>query len=217
MTNSNESSDHEPPEWARSLSAAVGHLQSQSGPPPQQTGTPRAAAVLVLLTDGPNGVQVLLTERASGLRSYPGQVTFPGGAKDPTDVDPTATALREAREEVGLNPARVHILGSLPTTVDPKGKSTVTPVLAWSACSDLPGPVNPKEVAKVHRVAIRDLSASRSTAQPSKESAALVRQLGTMTAEIIDAVVALLDAPTAKDPNEIQSELPRDRQPEGTK
>jgi 8-oxo-dGTP pyrophosphatase MutT (NUDIX family) len=207
MTNSK---DHEPPEWVRSLSAAVGHLHSQSVPPPEQTGTLRAAAVLVLLIDGPYGVQVLLTERASGLRSYPGQVTFPGGAKDPTDADPTATALREAREEVGLNPASVHILGSLPTTVDPKGKSTVTPVLAWSACPDFPGPVSAKEVANVHRVAIRDLAASRGTAQPSEELAALVSQLGTMTAEIIDAVVALLNAPTAKDPNPIHPDPPRD-------
>jgi 8-oxo-dGTP pyrophosphatase MutT (NUDIX family) len=202
MTNSN---DHEPPEWVRSLRAAMGHLQSQPGPPSEQTGTPRAAAVLVLLIDGPDGVQVLLTERASGLRSYPGQVTFPGGAKDPTDANPTATALREAREEVGLNAASVHILGSLPTTVDPKRKSTVTPVLAWSACPDFPGPLNAKEVARVHRVPIRDLSASCGTAQPSGASASLASQLGTMTAEIIDTVVALLDAPTDKDPNDIHS------------
>jgi 8-oxo-dGTP pyrophosphatase MutT (NUDIX family) len=202
MTNSN---DREPPEWVRSLLAAMGHLQPQSGPPSEQMGTPREAAVLVLLIDGPDGVQVLLTERASGLRSYPGQVTFPGGAKDPTDADPTATALREAREEVGLNAASVHILGSLPTTVDPKRKSTVTPVLAWSARPDFPGPVSAKEVAKVHRVAIRDLSTSHGTAQPSGASASLASQLGTMTAEIIDTVVALLDAPTAKDPNDIHS------------
>jgi 8-oxo-dGTP pyrophosphatase MutT (NUDIX family) len=196
----NKSSDHGPPEWVRSLSSALDRVRSQ---PAKPITTPREAAVLVLLTDGPDGVQVLLTERASSLRSYPGRVTFPGGRKDPTDADPTATALREAREEVGLDPASVRILGSLPTTVDPKGKSTVTPVLAWSACPDFPGPVSSAEVSKVHRVAIRDVSTSRGTAQRSKESAALVSQLGTMTAEIIDAVVALLNGPTANDPNDI--------------
>jgi hypothetical protein len=135
-------------------------------------------------------------------------VTFPGGAKDPTDADSTATALREAQEEVGLDPDSVHILGSLPTAVDPTGKSTVTPVLAWSACPDFPGPGSAKEVAKVHRVAIRDVSTSRGTAQRSEESAALAGQLGTMTAEIIDAVVALLDAPTPNDSNDVQPEPP---------
>jgi 8-oxo-dGTP pyrophosphatase MutT (NUDIX family) len=172
----------EQPEWVRSLSVALERARSQTG---RRGTTAREAAVLVLLTDGPDGVQVLLTERAAELRDYPGQVTFPGGKKDPTDADPTATALREAWEEVGLDPASVRILGSLPTTVDPK-ESTVTPVLAWSASPAFPGRVNSKEVAKVHRVAIRDLPAS------------LVSQIGTMTAEIIDAVVALLDAPTTK-------------------
>jgi len=207
MTNSNESSDHGPPEWVRSLSGALDRVRSQ---PAIQSATPREAAVLVLLIDGPDGVQVLLTERASDLRSYPGQVTFPGGKKDPTDADPTATALREAREEVGLDPASVHILGSLPTTVDPKGKSTVTPVLAWSACPDFTGSVSSAEVAKVHQVAIRDLSAAHGTGKWSEESAALASQLGTMTAEIINAVVALLDTPTAKDPNHIHPDPPRE-------
>jgi 8-oxo-dGTP pyrophosphatase MutT (NUDIX family) len=109
MTASNESGDHEPPKWVRSLSAAMAHHYSQSAPPPQQTVTPRAAAVLVLLTDGPDGVQVLLTERASGLRTYPGRLSFPGGSRDPADADPAGTALREAHEEIGLNPAeRAH-------------------------------------------------------------------------------------------------------------
>jgi 8-oxo-dGTP pyrophosphatase MutT (NUDIX family) len=210
MTNSNKSCDHEPPEWARSLSAAVGKPQSHSGPLSEQTGTPRAAAVLVLLTDGPNRVQVLLTERASGLRSYPGRVSFPGGAQDPTDADPTATALREAHEEIGLDPASVHILGSLPTFADPLGKFIVTPVLAWSACPDFTGPVSSAEVAKIHQVAIRDLSAAHGTGQPSEGSAALASQLGEMTAAIVGAVVALLNGPTPHGSNDIHPEPPRD-------
>jgi 8-oxo-dGTP pyrophosphatase MutT (NUDIX family) len=207
MTNSNKSSDQGPPERVRSLSAALDRVRSQPG---KQSATPREAAVLVLLIDGPDGVQVLLTERASGLRSYPGRVSFPGGAKDPADADPTATALREAHEEIGLNPASVQILGSLPTVVDPQGKYTVTPVLAWSACPDFTGSVSSAEVAKVHQVAIHDLSAARGSGKSSVGSAALASQLGEMTAAIVDAVVALLDGPAANDSNDIHPEPPRD-------
>jgi 8-oxo-dGTP pyrophosphatase MutT (NUDIX family) len=188
-----------PSGWARSRLRWNAFAPSpESGAPP-----PREAAVLVLLIDGPDGVQVLLTKRALDLRHYPGEWVFPGGKKDSTDADSTATALREAREEVGLDGTSVHILGSLPTTVDPDGKSTVTPVLAWSVCPEFPGPVNSKEVADVRWVAIRDVSASGRAAPRSKELASLVSKLGSMTIEIIDAVVALLDAPTAKDPNDI--------------
>lgn len=141
---------------------------------------------------------MLLTERASGLGNYPGLLSFPGGARDPGDADPAGTALREAHEEIGLNRASVQILGLLPTFVDPKGKFIVTPVLAWSARPDFTGPVSSAEVAKVHQVAIRDLSPTSGTgrlpdqAGRSAEPAAPVSQLGQMTAAIIDVVSALL-------------------------
>jgi 8-oxo-dGTP pyrophosphatase MutT (NUDIX family) len=216
MTKSQNGNDHEPPEWARSLTLAAVGRYPQSGPPPQQTGTPREAAVLVLLTNGPNGVEVLLTERAAGLRSYPGRLSFPGGSRDPRDADPAGTALREAHEEIGLDQASVRILGSLPTFRDPQGKFIVTPVLAWSACPDFTGPVNPDEVAKVHQVAVRDLSAAHGTGQrPSQAcssdgSTVQVSQLGEMTAAIIDAVAALLSSPKPNDSNNIHPEPPRD-------
>jgi 8-oxo-dGTP pyrophosphatase MutT (NUDIX family) len=185
---------HEPdeqPEWVSSLAAALRHPASQS-PQPKETGTLRKAAVLVLLTDGPDGVKVLLTERASGI-TYAGRVSFPGGRQDPGDADSTVTALREAREEVGLNPAGLHILGALPAVVDPNGTNIVTPVLAWSASTDFEGPVSVAEVAKVHQVNIRDLCAATGTAQESEELAALAGKLGQMTAAILNTVVALLN------------------------
>jgi 8-oxo-dGTP pyrophosphatase MutT (NUDIX family) len=192
MTNSNKSSDQGPPERVRSLSAALDRVRSQPG---KQSATPREAAVLVLLIYGPDGVQVLLTERASGLRSYPGRVSFPGGAKDPADADPTATALREAHEEIGLDRASVKVLGSLSRFVDPEKISTVTPVLAWSARPKFTGPVSAAEVAKVLQVAIRDLPSARGEGQASTAPAI---NLGQMTAKILDAVVALLKRPNGQ-------------------
>jgi 8-oxo-dGTP pyrophosphatase MutT (NUDIX family) len=152
----------------------------------------RKAAVLVLLTEGPQGVQALLTERAHNLRKYPGQMVFPGGKNEETDADLTDTALRESREEVGLDRTSVDILGSLSPFMDPEKTSTVTPVLAWSGCPKFPGTVNAAEVAAIHQLPIRDLPAAGASEQPPAESAEVISKLGTMTADILDAVAALL-------------------------
>jgi NUDIX domain len=73
------------------------------------------AAVLIPLVMRPQGLTVLLTQRTAHLSTHAGQVAFPGGRADPTDVDAPATASREAREEVGLDPVHVEILGVLPS------------------------------------------------------------------------------------------------------
>jgi 8-oxo-dGTP pyrophosphatase MutT (NUDIX family) len=74
----------------------------------------RPAAVLVALASRPSGLSVILTKRASHLAHHPGQISFPGGKVDAGDPSPAATALREAQEEIGLNPATVSILGHMP-------------------------------------------------------------------------------------------------------
>ncbi|MDZ7904896.1 MAG: CoA pyrophosphatase [Cypionkella sp.] len=74
----------------------------------------RPAAVLMALVQRPAGAAVIFTKRASHLAHHPGQISFPGGKVDAADSSREATALREAREEVGLSIDAVRILGRLP-------------------------------------------------------------------------------------------------------
>lgn len=79
-----------------------------------RAGDPRQAAVLVPLVVRAEGLSVMLTRRADHLTDHAGQVSFPGGRREPHDLDAKATALREAREEVGLAARHVEVLGTLP-------------------------------------------------------------------------------------------------------
>jgi 8-oxo-dGTP pyrophosphatase MutT (NUDIX family) len=74
-------------------------------------------------------LMVLLTQRTTHLSSHSGQVAFPGGKADPEDADATATALREAQEEIGLSGEYVQVLGTLPTYTTGSA-FIVTPVVA---------------------------------------------------------------------------------------
>ena len=73
----------------------------------------RPASVLVPLVERGGGVNLILTRRAALLKHHPGQVAFPGGKQEPDDPSPLAAALREADEEIALNPDQVEVLGSL--------------------------------------------------------------------------------------------------------
>ncbi len=89
---------------------------------------PRSAAVLVPLVAREAGLTVLLTQRADHLNDHAGQISFPGGRREPFDRDATATALREAKEEIGLAGERVEVLGALPDYLTGTG-FCVTPVV----------------------------------------------------------------------------------------
>jgi 8-oxo-dGTP pyrophosphatase MutT (NUDIX family) len=92
-------------------------------------GDPRVASVLVALVVREHGLSVLLTQRADHLSDHAGQISFPGGRREPEDADAAATALREAHEEVGLSPERVEVLGAMPDYLTGTG-FRVTPVVA---------------------------------------------------------------------------------------
>lgn len=124
----------------------------------------REAAVLVLFSGPraehpagqvPDEADLLLTVRAGTLRHHAGQAAFPGGAADPGDPGPVHTALREANEETGVDPARLHPLATLDRMFIPPSGFHVVPVLAYSPD---PGPVtvvDESETAAVARVPLR--------------------------------------------------------------
>lgn len=156
-----------PPPWLTALPRRLAEHPKewfeQFAPPPDVR---RRSAVLILFgprfpseqacTHGAN-IDVVLTERSATLRSHAAQVAFPGGHIDPGDDGPVGAALREANEEVGLDPASVEVIDTLPPLyLHPSGNS-VTPVLAWWRAPHPIGVVDSAEVAKVVRVALDDL------------------------------------------------------------
>jgi len=153
----------EVPAWLQPLVHASAELPTSaltSIPTPPTGGRP--AAVLILLGEdgmGPGtGPDVLLTRRSDGLLSHPGQVAFPGGAVDETDDGPIAAALREAGEEVGLDPAGVRPVALFPELFIPPSGFVVTPVLGHWVTPSAVSAVDPAETAAVARVPISVLT-----------------------------------------------------------
>lgn len=112
------------------------------------------AAVLIAITDRPEP-GVILTLRQATLRRHAGQFAFPGGRIDPDDSGPVAAALREAREEIGLDPAEVEVIG----TTDPfeaNSGFSITPVVGVIP-PDLPFVPHEAEVADLFEVPLAHL------------------------------------------------------------
>jgi 8-oxo-dGTP pyrophosphatase MutT (NUDIX family) len=107
----------------------------------------RPAAVLLPVWLQTGAPALLLTKRSSHLKHHPGQIAFPGGKVDPTDPGPEAAALREAQEEIGLDPARVMIIGTLPV------HETVTGFAITPFVGTIEGPFVPRpEAGEVEEV-----------------------------------------------------------------
>ena len=87
------------------------------------------AAVLVPIVLHAGAASLLLTVRSSHLRSHAGQISFPGGRLEPTDINPAAAALRETQEEIGIDPADIELLGFLSDQIIRSGYR-ITPVVA---------------------------------------------------------------------------------------
>jgi 8-oxo-dGTP pyrophosphatase MutT (NUDIX family) len=144
------------PEHLQRLTANAGDLPlwHRHGAPSQ---TARRSAVLILFGEGPGGPDVLLIEKSVHLRSHAGQPAFPGGGADPGDDYPVGTALREAHEEAGVDPADVRVLATLPALFLGPSDNLVVPVVGWW---DDPRDVttgDPREVARVARVPLAEL------------------------------------------------------------
>lgn len=184
------------PDWLARLAE-----QAPAMPVPPRLRPPagsRPSAVLVLFGHGPAGPDLLIVQRSPWLRRHAGQAAFPGGAIEPADDGPVEAALREAAEEVGLDPAGVEVLGLLPDLFIARSGFRVTPVIAWwrrpariTAAAD-------GEVTSAARVALAELAdpANRLTVRhPSGVAGPAFRVHGMLvwgfTAALVDRLLNL--------------------------
>jgi 8-oxo-dGTP pyrophosphatase MutT (NUDIX family) len=122
-----------PPDGPAALMPVLATTGASRVWPRADESSARAAAVLVLVYPDEEGdARILLTERVDRGGHHSGEVSFPGGRAEPDDADAVSTALREASEEVGLDPdaAGVRVVGTWPPLWIPVSDYAVTPVLA---------------------------------------------------------------------------------------
>ncbi|MBU1346690.1 MAG: CoA pyrophosphatase [Alphaproteobacteria bacterium] len=132
--------------WRAETRAARSDFDLNPGAPRFHEGPLKPAAVLVPIIADPQGASVLLTRRADSLVRHTGQIAFPGGRLDPGETAVQA-ALREAREEVDLDPAAVTVLG-LSDAYETGTGYLVTPVIGWIDRLS-PLTASPDEVAEI--------------------------------------------------------------------
>jgi 8-oxo-dGTP pyrophosphatase MutT (NUDIX family) len=132
----------------------------------------RAASVLLPLLERPGGLTVLFTERAAHLKDHAGQISFPGGRIADAGETAVDAALREAREEIGLDPADVEVLGELDDLLTGTG-FLITPVVGYVAGGEFVARPDPTEVASVFEVPLDFL------VEPATVTAAYLERRGT--------------------------------------
>jgi 8-oxo-dGTP pyrophosphatase MutT (NUDIX family) len=118
----------------------------------------RPAAVLVPLYDRSGAPHLILTKRTSTLPAHPGQVSLPGGGRDPDDTDLRMTALRETHEELGIDPALIEIVGELDDVATFQSQFIVTPIVGVLREAPVTRP-NPGEIDRVMEVALSEVLA----------------------------------------------------------
>jgi 8-oxo-dGTP pyrophosphatase MutT (NUDIX family) len=161
---------------------------------PRPTATARRSAVLILFGEGPEGPDVLLIEKSAHLRRHAGQPAFPGGGVDPGDDYPVGTALREAQEEAGVDPDGVRVLATLPELFLGPSDNLVVPVVAWW---DDPAEVevgDPREVARVARVPLAELTDPANRFRVGHPSGYVGPAFGVADMVVWGFTAALLDA-----------------------
>ncbi len=119
--------------------------------------TARAAAVLVAMFESDGEARLILTKRPDTMPSHQGEIAFPGGKVDPAvDVDARAAALREAHEEIGLEPALVEVIAELDGIGTVASQFSIRPFVGLLAERPTLVP-HPREVVSVFDVALSDL------------------------------------------------------------
>ena len=125
-----------------------------AGPP--EGVSARIGAVLLLLYPDGDDLRLPLTVRSELLPNHRGEISLPGGATDPTDAGPVATALRECQEEIGVAPDELDVWGTLSPIYIMPSNFQITPVVAFSpVVPELQ--VSPFEVGAVISVTLREL------------------------------------------------------------
>ena len=134
------------------VAAARPEALSRNDPVPDTVGERQAAVLILIATDGADGPDVLLVQRSRELRDHAGEVAFPGGAREDGDAGPPATAIREAAEETGVDPAAIEPLILLPRVHIPPSRFDVTGVLAHWRTPSTVSAVDPGETSRVMRI-----------------------------------------------------------------